>query len=55
MEDENVVAGTGRMLGIDAAQRVMARAGNLFARILIGLAHIDENGALAHKLGGTLR
>ncbi len=53
MKNQNIVARARRALGVDAAQGMMTRTGNALARVLVGFADIDQNGALAHKLGGA--
>ena len=53
MEHQHVVARPRRVVGVDARERVMAGAGNALARMFVGLADVDQHGALAHQLGGA--
>ena len=53
MEDQHVVAGADRRVLIDAAERMMARARNVLARMLVGLADVDQHGAGADEFGGA--
>ncbi len=55
MKYQYFIARTSRAFGIDAAQRMMARARDKFARMLVRLADIDEDRAVAHKFSGALR
>ena len=53
MKYQHLVAGAGGTVGIDATQRVMAGAGNMLARMLVGFPNIDQYCALAYKFGGA--
>ncbi len=49
MEDQHVVAVADRRILIDAAERMMTRAGDTLARMLVGLADVDHHGAGTHE------
>ena len=51
MEDQHVVAVADRRGLLDQAERVMARAGDVLARMLVGLADVDQHGAGTHEFG----
>jgi len=54
MKDEDVVACAHRRFNIDAAQGVMACAGNMLARVLVGVAYIDQHGTVMDEIRGIL-
>ena len=54
MEHQHVVARAGRVVGAELRQRVMPGAGNALACMLVGLANVDQNGALADQFGSAV-
>ena len=55
VENQHVVAGARRVVGVDSAEGMMTCAGNAFARMFVGFADIDEHGTGADEFGGARR
>jgi hypothetical protein len=54
MKYKDFVVGTRWSFRVHPAQCVMSRARDIFPRVLVGLANVNEDSASAHEFGGAL-